>query len=90
MQTAPHSSIVKCNNCNIHQKTKACEKKWIAHVLFSIDDENIVLTLFENIFQLLVKDQKLSPQVTESEMTEILLTLPKVKVTYDKLTLLYH
>ena len=83
VQTAPHSSIVKCNNCNIHQKTKACKQKWIAHVLFSIDDENVVLTLFDNIFQLLIKDQKLSPQVTESEMTEILLTLPKVKVTYD-------
>lgn len=83
VQTAPDSSIVKCNNCNIHQKTKACKQKWIAHVLFSFGHENIVLTLFDNIFQLLIKDRKLSPQVTESQMTKILLTLPNVKVTYD-------
>ena len=42
-----------------------------------------MLTLFDNIFQLLIKDRKLSPQVTETQMTEILLTLPNVKVTYD-------
>lgn len=79
VQTSPDSSIAKCNNCNIHQKIKACKQKWIAHVLFSFGHENIVLTLFDNIFQLLIKDRKLSPQVTESQMTKILLTILNVK-----------
>ena len=87
VETTPDSKTVRCSNCNIHQKTKACKQKWVAHVLFDIGHENILLTFFDNIIQVLLKDLKLqkSPtQITESEMTEILLTLPNVKVTYDK------
>jgi len=35
VQTAPHSSIVKCSNCNIHQKTKACKQNGLL-MFFSV------------------------------------------------------
>lgn len=80
----PDSNIVECSNCSLHQKTKACKQKWVANVLFDIGHENILVTFFDNIFQALLKDLKLPPPLTESQMTEMLLTLPTVKITYDK------
>ena len=80
----PDLNIVKCSNCSLNRKTKACKQKWVAQVLFDIGHENILVTIFDNIFQALLKDLKLPPPLTESQMTEMLLTLPTVKLTYDK------
>ena len=84
VQTSPDSSIVKCSNCNIHQKTKACKQNELLMFSSALDMRTLGwLYLITIIFQLLIKDRKLSPQVTESQMTKNLLTLPNVKVTYD-------
>lgn len=84
MIVTPDLNIVKCSNCSLNRKTKACKQKWVAQVLFDIGHENILVTIFDNIFQALLKDLKLPPPLTESQMTEMLLTLPTVKLTYDK------
>lgn len=65
----------------MHQKTKACKQKWVAHVLFDIGYENILVTFFDNTFQALLKDLTLPPPLTESQMTEM---LPTVKIAHDK------
>ena len=84
MVVTPDSNIVKCSNCSLHQKTKACKQKWVALVLFDIGHENILVTFFDNTFQPLLKDLKLPPPLTESQMTQMLLTLPTVKISNDK------
>ena len=78
-----------CNCCKSgKQKLKANQHKWVAEIAFHNGNENITLTVFHNIFQVIFHDLEIdsykSAEMSQNQISDILLQLPNIEVSYDK------
>ena len=87
---AQDSHLAKCANCGLKQKLASCSSHCYLHALAKPENQNdttLNLTIFDDVVKDLLATQG-TPDVplTEDAITEVLLALPIVEVTYNNST----
>ncbi|CAH3151381.1 unnamed protein product, partial [Porites evermanni] len=84
--------IIKCSECGLTQLKSKCSSKIIASILTKTDKDTMSLNIFDNIIEelyTLYKEQdgdidKLFTELTDDDVTEILLTVNATVIFNDK------
>lgn len=84
--------IIKCSECGLTQLKSKCSSKIIASILIKTDKDTMSLNIFDNIIEelyTLYKEQdgdidKLFTELTDDDVTEILLTVNATVIFNDK------
>ena len=84
--------IIKCSECGLTQLKSKCSSKIIASILIKTDKDTMSLNIFDNIIEelyTLYKEHdgdidKLFTELTDDDVTEILLTVNATVIFNDK------
>ena len=86
----PTRSITKCENpeCKLVQKLEKCKKNWYVKAFVKLGNSSNMYLIFRNdsvkkILSIASTFEKIDNNLKEEKITELFLSAPKLRVTYD-------
>ena len=81
------SPIITCTHCGLKQKRSACDLHFYVKALISTPTAKTTITIFDNTLLKYLSDIEQNPtEINGNIITELLLSLPQVNISYDAKT----